>query len=95
VQQFLAEKNIPVISRPPYTPDPAPNDFWLFPALKMGLKGTRFATMEDIESNAMTSALPIIPLIAQRQSSSIIRDWYNEPKIVAEVPSGLGLTLPQ
>jgi hypothetical protein len=25
---------------------------WLFPTLKMGLKGTRYATMEDIKSNA-------------------------------------------
>jgi hypothetical protein len=48
VQQFLTEKNIPVIIQPPYSLDLAPNDFWLFPTLKMGLKGTRFATMEDI-----------------------------------------------
>jgi len=47
--QFLAEKSIPVITQPPYSPDLAPNDFWLFPTLKMGLKGTRFATMEDIK----------------------------------------------
>jgi hypothetical protein len=46
VQQFLAEKNIHVITQPPYSPD----DFWLFPALKMGLKGTCFSTMEDIKS---------------------------------------------
>jgi hypothetical protein len=49
VQQFLAEKSIPVITQPPYSPDLAPGDFWLFPTLKMGLKGTRFATMEDTE----------------------------------------------
>ena len=52
VQQFLAGKSIPVITQPPYSPDLAPNDFWLFPTLKMGLNGTRFATMEDIKSNA-------------------------------------------
>jgi histone-lysine N-methyltransferase SETMAR len=52
VQQFLAEKNIPVITQPLYSPDLAPSDFWLFLTLKMGLKGTHFATMEDIKSNA-------------------------------------------
>jgi len=52
VQQFLAKKIIPVITQPLYSPDLAPSDFWLFPALKMGLKGTRFTTMEDIKSNA-------------------------------------------
>ena len=49
VPQFLAEK---VITQPPYSPYLAPSDFWLLPALKIGLKGTRFATMEDIKSNA-------------------------------------------
>jgi histone-lysine N-methyltransferase SETMAR len=52
VQQFHAEKSIPVITQPPYSPDLAPSDFWLFRTLKMGLKGTRFTTMEDIKSNA-------------------------------------------
>jgi len=53
VQQFLAKKSIPVITQPPYSPDLAPSYFWLFPSLKMGLKEPRFATMEDIEWNAM------------------------------------------
>jgi len=48
----LVEKSIPVITQPPYSPDLTASDFWLFPALKMGLKWTRFATMEDIKSNA-------------------------------------------
>jgi hypothetical protein len=45
VQQFLTKENIPVITQLPY--------YCLFPTLKMGLKGTRFATMEDIKSNAV------------------------------------------
>jgi hypothetical protein len=53
VKQFLAEKSIPVVTQPLYSPDLALSDFWLFPTLKMGLKGTRFATMEDINSNVM------------------------------------------
>jgi hypothetical protein len=44
--QFLAKKSIPVITQPPHSPDLAPSDFWLFPTPKMGLKGTRFATMD-------------------------------------------------
>jgi hypothetical protein len=63
VQQLLAEKNISVSTQPPYPPDLAASDFWLFPTLKMGLKGTHFTTMEDIISNAMTE-LQEIPLEA-------------------------------
>ena len=59
-QQFLAEKSIPVVTQPPYSPDLAPSDFWLFPTPKMGLKGTCFANMEDIKWNA-TAELQKIP----------------------------------
>jgi hypothetical protein len=60
VQQFLAEKNITVITQPPYSPDLAPSDFWLFPTLNIGLKGAHFAAMEDIKSSAMAE-LQTIP----------------------------------
>jgi hypothetical protein len=35
-----------------YPQDLAPSGFWLFPALKIGLKGSLFGAMEDIKSNA-------------------------------------------
>ncbi|PNF39739.1 hypothetical protein B7P43_G04773 [Cryptotermes secundus] len=60
VQQFLTKKNIPVITQPPYSLDLTLSDFWPFPTLKMGLKGTRFTTTEDIKSNA-TAELQKIP----------------------------------
>ena len=42
---FLAKKNIPVLPHPPYSPDLAPCDFYLFPKLK----GHHFGTMENIQ----------------------------------------------
>jgi histone-lysine N-methyltransferase SETMAR len=54
VQQFLAKNNIPTVPHPPYSSDLAPNDFWLFPTQKMGLRGRRFATVEGIKENADT-----------------------------------------
>jgi hypothetical protein len=38
----------------------APFDFWLFPKLKMPLKGTQFESREDIIQNA-TAQLNVIP----------------------------------
>jgi len=55
---FLAEKSIPVITQPPYSPDLAPCDFWLFPTLKMDLKGMRFATMKTSNSTAELQKIP-------------------------------------
>jgi hypothetical protein len=47
--EFLAKKNIPVLPHPPYSPDLAPRDFYLFPKLKLKLKGHHFGTMENIQ----------------------------------------------
>jgi hypothetical protein len=49
---FLAVKNIPVLTQPPHSPKLASSDSWLFPTLKMDLKGTSSSIMEDIKSNA-------------------------------------------
>ena len=50
IRQFLAEKNMAVLEQPPYSPDLAPCDFFLFPTkLKGIIKGTRFEGMEVIK----------------------------------------------
>jgi hypothetical protein len=51
---------VPVVTQPPYYPDLASSNFWLFPSLKMGLKWTRFETVEDMKSNS-TAELRKIP----------------------------------
>ena len=48
VREFLA-KNIPILPHPPYSPDLAPCDFYLFPKLKLKLKGHHFGTVENIQ----------------------------------------------
>jgi len=48
-REFLAKKNIPVLPHPPYSPDLAPCDFYLFPKLKSKLQGHHFGTMENIQ----------------------------------------------
>jgi histone-lysine N-methyltransferase SETMAR len=40
VQRFLAKKQIQVIPHPPYSPDLAPADYFLFPTLKRELAGS-------------------------------------------------------
>ena len=42
IGEFLAKNNIAVLEQPPYSPDLAPCDFFLFPKLKKVIKGTRF-----------------------------------------------------
>jgi len=49
IREFLATKNIPVLPNPPYSPDLAPCDFYLYPKLKSKLKDHHFGTMENIQ----------------------------------------------
>jgi hypothetical protein len=51
IQEFLAEKKIPVVHHPPYSPDLAPCDFFLFPRIKMKLKERRFDDVDTIKMN--------------------------------------------
>jgi transaldolase len=60
IQVLLASHGIPVVQQPPYSPDIAPCDFWLFPQLKTVLKGNRFEDIDKIKKNA-TNTLNTIP----------------------------------
>ncbi|XP_066968117.1 histone-lysine N-methyltransferase SETMAR-like [Macrobrachium rosenbergii] len=53
VRQFLANKRIAVLDHPPYSLDLSQCDFWLFPRLKTVLKGTHFASVEEIKATVM------------------------------------------
>ena len=56
VREFLAQHNITTFPHPPYSPDLAPCNFFLFPKLKTHLKGHNFGTVENVEA-AATRAL--------------------------------------
>jgi hypothetical protein len=44
--------NMTVVPHPPYSPDLAPCDFFLFPKLKMKLKERRFQTVAEIQAES-------------------------------------------
>jgi len=59
VQQVLAKHGTVQLQQPPYSPDLAPCDFFLFPWLNKVLKGHRFETTEDIKQNSTKTLLDI------------------------------------
>jgi len=65
---FLATKQITVLEHSAYSPDLAPNYFFLFPKIKEILKGRNF---DDIRSNT-TAALKAIP---QNQFQNCFEGW--------------------
>src|SRR5215469_3395240 len=53
IREFSAKQETIVVPQPPYSPDLAPADFFLFPKLKSTLKGRRFQTVEEIKENSL------------------------------------------
>ena len=60
IREFLAKNNNAVLEQPPYSPDLAPCDFFLFPKLKEVIKETRFQDLEAIKT-AIARELQAIP----------------------------------
>lgn len=49
VKRMMTENNLCSAPHPPYSPDLAPSDFYLFGTLKSRIKGIEFATSEEIK----------------------------------------------
>ena len=60
VLDYLTKHQVNTIVQAPYSPDMAPCDFFLFPKLKLPLRGRRFQSIEEIKENA-TKELKAIP----------------------------------
>ena len=65
IRQFLAARNVPTLEQPPYSPDLALCDFFLFPKFKRVIRGTKFPDVEAIK-RAVTTELGRIPEEALR-----------------------------
>ncbi|GBN84258.1 hypothetical protein AVEN_254239-1 [Araneus ventricosus] len=52
VKTYLARHSVTTLEHPPYSPDLAPADFYMFPRLKMRWKGHRFVDSDEVIENA-------------------------------------------
>jgi len=67
VQQFLAKYNMTVIPHPPYSPDLAPCDFFLFPRMK----GKRFADVSEVKKKT----LEVLNNISSEEFQKCFQQW--------------------
>jgi hypothetical protein len=72
VREVWASNQVIVLEHTPYSPDLAPNDFFLFPKIREILKGRHFDDTDDIKSNT-TAALKAIP--QQNQFQNCCEGW--------------------
>ncbi|KAG5317509.1 MOS1T transposase, partial [Acromyrmex heyeri] len=71
VREFLAKNNTLMMPQPPYSPDLAPCDFFLFPKLKRPMKGRRYATIEEIK----TASKEELNKITKNEFLKCFEDW--------------------
>jgi len=62
---------IPVIPHPPYSPDLAPCDFFLFPKMKFKLKGRRFDTIEDSQAETQK----VLDTLTEKNFQDAFQKW--------------------
>lgn len=71
VRDLLAKNAVNIVPHPPYSPDLAPCDFWLFSKLKRPLRGHRFEAIEEIKRESLRE-LKAIPEI---EFSKCFEEW--------------------
>jgi transposase len=75
VRDILAKHATTVLPQPPYSPDLAPADFFLFPKLKSTLKGRRFESIEAIRTNSLAH-LRSIPKTAFQECFRTLKERW-------------------
>ena len=65
-QTYLDENGIHLMARPPYPPDLAPCDFWLFPNVKCAIAGKPFLRIQDL-AKAVHAEMRAMPASEYRQ----------------------------
>lgn len=71
LREFFDKKSTNIIPHPPYSPDLALCDFWLFSKLKLPFRKNRFKSIKDIKRESLR-ALKAIPKI---DFNSCFRYW--------------------
>lgn len=71
LRDHFVKNSTHIVPQPPYSPDLAPCDFWLFPKLKRPLRGTRFESIDEIKAESK-KALMAIP---EKDYLACFEDW--------------------
>jgi len=61
-------KEFAFLGNPPYSPDEAASDFYLFPKLKEHLRGQRFSCVEEVKS--------AVRKWTQKQNTNFLKDGF-------------------
>ena len=85
IHEFLMKHEATVVPQPPYSPDLAPADFFLFPKLEPSLKGRRFQAVEEREENSLWD----LRAIPQNTFQDALQNWKNIGSSVSRVEGSI------
>jgi len=71
MHEFLAHNSIIALPQPPYSPNLAPCDFFLFPTMKLQLKGHRFDTVEEIQRELQN----VLGRLREQDFQHVFQQW--------------------
>jgi len=77
---FLEDEHVKVLGHPPYSPDLAPCDFFLFPKIKNMLKGIRFSSSDE----AVAAYLEAVRTLPTEEWDKCFSDWIIRMKLCVE-----------
>ena len=73
VREFLTKNNVPTVTHPAYSPDLAPCNFYVFPKVKLQLKGQRFISIEEIQAESQQ----VLNTLTRADFSECLQEWKN------------------
>ena len=77
VKQFLVNNNTTVLEHPPYLPDLAPCDLYLFPKIKSAIKGTHFLPVEDVKAKTTE----ILNSLSKNDLQDYFERWHHRMQL--------------
>jgi hypothetical protein len=73
VLDFVSQRKVRFAPHPPYSPDIAPSDFFLFGDLKRQLRGSRFQTDEEL----LVEIRKLVGEISPKTLLDVLHDWIS------------------
>ena len=71
VTPYMADRGMKVVQHPPYSPDLAPCDFFLFPRMKNSLKGKRFQSTQELKK----ASAKYFRGLLKKDFEEVIQEW--------------------
>jgi len=73
VREFLTKNNMTIVPHPAYSPDLDPCDFYVFPKMKLWLKGRHFIAFEEIQAESQQVLITLMSV----QFNQCFQKWQN------------------